>query len=390
MSTPGDSRQEIVIVRRKVADDLSAGKGGSWKIAYADFVTAMMAFFLVMWLINASNEEVRTQVANYFNPIKLTDTTTGARSLMDTSDVQDTKKRDTGKNSQQPKASQQEGAESTILSNPPQALDLIERESAGGHDTGAKTGILDDLTPASSTLKSSPGIGDPFDPKSWERDTTPPPPTKVDGTQPPDNENAAASLQRRATPSDDNENAANKNDVANTGEPASDSISKPITPAENGSAQSQATELLKQIATELGRSITDLKGSVDVKPTAEGLVISLTESEKFEMFKAGSAEPESETIKLVAAIAKTIKTVPGGLYVRGHTDSRPYRNNFYDNWQLSTARAHVARYMLVRGGFEDARIYRVEGVADREPLNKANPLAAENRRIEFFIQMKSP
>jgi chemotaxis protein MotB len=46
--------------------------------------------------------------------------------------------------------------------------------------------------------------------------------------------------------------------------------------------------------------------------------------------------------------------------------------------------------MLVRGGFDDGRILRVEGVADREPLNKADPLAAENRRIEFFIQMKSP
>jgi chemotaxis protein MotB len=344
----------------------------------------------VMWLINASNEKVRTQVANYFNPIKLTDTTTGARSLMDTSDVEDTKKRDTGKNSQQPKASQQEGATSTILANPPQALDLIEKESAGGRDTGAKTGVTDDLTPAGSTAKSSPGIGDPFDPKSWERDAAPPQPMKVDGTQPPDNENAAASPKNPMVSSGRNDNTLNKNEVANASKPASEGNPTLNTPVAGGDYQSQAAGLLKQIASELGRSIADLKGSVDVKPTPDGLVISLTESEKFEMFKAGSEEPEAETIKLVAAIAKTIKTVPGGLYVRGHTDSRPYRNNFYDNWQLSTARAHVARYMLVRGGFDDGRILRVEGVADREPLNKANPLAAENRRIEFFIQMKSP
>ncbi len=47
--------------------------GGVWKIAYADFMTAMMTFFLVMWLINSSSKEKITALANYFNPIKLTD-----------------------------------------------------------------------------------------------------------------------------------------------------------------------------------------------------------------------------------------------------------------------------------------------------------------------------
>jgi chemotaxis protein MotB len=388
MSNSSDGKSEIVIVRRKVADDLAGGKGGSWKIAYADFVTAMMAFFLVMWLINASNEKTRTQVANYFNPIKLTDTTTGARSLMDTSEVEDTKKKDTGKNSQQPTASQQEGADSTILSNPPQALDLIVKESAGGHDTGAKAGITEDLTPATSTKPSSPGIGDPFDPKSWERDNTPPP--KAGDAEPIQNETANQNGKAAPRTTDGDGNVAAKGQTASNVEATPKVRNASSNEGQSGNYQAQATELLKQIATELGRANIDLKGSVDVKPTPDGLVISLTESEKFEMFRAGSAEPEPETIKLVAAIAKTITTVPGGLYVRGHTDSRPYRNKFYDNWQLSSARAHVARYMLVRGGFDDQRILRVEGVADRQPLNKENPMAAENRRIEFFIQMASP
>jgi chemotaxis protein MotB len=44
-----------------------AGKGGgAWKVAYADFITAMMAFFLVMW-ITAQNKPVRKAIANYFN-----------------------------------------------------------------------------------------------------------------------------------------------------------------------------------------------------------------------------------------------------------------------------------------------------------------------------------
>ena len=47
--------------------------GGVWKIAYADFMTAMMAFFLVMWLINSTDKKMLTQVATYFNPMRLTD-----------------------------------------------------------------------------------------------------------------------------------------------------------------------------------------------------------------------------------------------------------------------------------------------------------------------------
>lgn len=51
--------------------------GGAWKIAYADFVTAMMAFFLLMWLLNATNEKQKLGIANYFSPNLVAPTTTG-------------------------------------------------------------------------------------------------------------------------------------------------------------------------------------------------------------------------------------------------------------------------------------------------------------------------
>ncbi|MEP6433456.1 MAG: flagellar motor protein MotB, partial [Lentilitoribacter sp.] len=63
---------EIIIVK-KIQGGGGGHHGGAWKIAYADFVTAMMAFFLVMWLVNAANEDTKASVASYFNPIKLTD-----------------------------------------------------------------------------------------------------------------------------------------------------------------------------------------------------------------------------------------------------------------------------------------------------------------------------
>ena len=52
-----------------------------WKIAYADFMTAMMAFFLVMWLINSTDKKTLTQVATYFNPLRLTDKVPSSRGL---------------------------------------------------------------------------------------------------------------------------------------------------------------------------------------------------------------------------------------------------------------------------------------------------------------------
>lgn len=67
-------KNEIIIVKRHKGDHDGA-HGGAWKIAYADFMTAMMAFFLIMWLVNAANEETKAAVASYFNPIKLTSET---------------------------------------------------------------------------------------------------------------------------------------------------------------------------------------------------------------------------------------------------------------------------------------------------------------------------
>ncbi|MBI5556966.1 MAG: OmpA family protein [Deltaproteobacteria bacterium] len=52
--------------------------GGSWKVAYADFVTAMMAFFLLMWLINATPQEKKEELANYFQNYSLFEEGSGA------------------------------------------------------------------------------------------------------------------------------------------------------------------------------------------------------------------------------------------------------------------------------------------------------------------------
>ena len=57
-----------VIIKRKKKIIAGGHHGGAWKVAYADFVTAMMAFFMMMWLLNATTEQQRQGLADYFSP----------------------------------------------------------------------------------------------------------------------------------------------------------------------------------------------------------------------------------------------------------------------------------------------------------------------------------
>lgn len=357
--TGDDGKPEVVIVRRRTADDAAAGKGGAWKIAYADFVTAMMAFFLVMWLINASNEETRAQVASYFNPIKLTDTSTGARSLKDMKDTHNTQNTPKGEVAEgTPPLKKDVKEEAEMLANPPESLDKVAKTVSESSFRNAGLDSKVEIAPSLKPDKSNPGVGDPFDPRSWDK----PDSSKTEGN---------ATQQQKAGSSEGSDG----------------------TSAEQPKAvdrDSAAAELGREIARNLGNTTGNLASDIEVKAVGEGLLVSLTESADFEMFKTGSAEPEPQMLSLVKAVADALSSRPGNIIVRGHTDSRPYRNKYYDNWQLSTARANLARYMLIRGGLDSKRIRRVEGVADLEPRNAKDPQAPENRRIEIFIGGATP
>ncbi|MBI2236558.1 MAG: flagellar motor protein MotB [Magnetospirillum sp.] len=72
--------QQIIIKRvKKVA---GGHHGGAWKVAYADFVTAMMAFFLLLWLLNAVTEEQLTGISNYFAPTMASKSASGAGGIL--------------------------------------------------------------------------------------------------------------------------------------------------------------------------------------------------------------------------------------------------------------------------------------------------------------------
>src|SRR5215469_6088838 len=79
MAVGGD--QPIIIKKvRKGGHD--GHHGGAWKVAYADFVTAMMAFFLLMWLINTTSPEQKRGIADYFAPAAVSETTSGSGGIL--------------------------------------------------------------------------------------------------------------------------------------------------------------------------------------------------------------------------------------------------------------------------------------------------------------------
>ena len=71
----------IIIIKRIKKGGHGGHHGGAWKVAYADFVTAMMAFFLLLWLLNATTEEQRKGISDYFAPASVSGARYGAAGM---------------------------------------------------------------------------------------------------------------------------------------------------------------------------------------------------------------------------------------------------------------------------------------------------------------------
>src|SRR5215470_3630073 len=170
-------KPELVIIRRRSAFDDAPIKGGVWKIAYADFMTAMMAFFLVMWLINALNQDQRQVVASYFNPIKLAENASAPKGLKDPVkrdpapfEGQDGKRQPAGPNEERrgdsPTAERPPFYEEKVLFRDPYvALSEIAASSdqaSGQRRAGALTSAEEE------GLKGGEAYRDPFDPGYWK------------------------------------------------------------------------------------------------------------------------------------------------------------------------------------------------------------------------------
>ncbi|MDJ0929509.1 hypothetical protein [Breoghania sp.] len=131
-------------------------------------------------------------------------------------------------------------------------------------------------------------------------------------------------------------------------------------------ADETARRLKLQLAAIAGGPLGKVAARLTVEQSDEGLLINLTDDKNFGMFAIGSAEPLPQLVKLMEEIGKTLSASRGKVIIRDHTDARPFHSRTYDNWRLSTARAHIAYYMLMRGGFDPKCVERVEGYADHD------------------------
>lgn len=77
-----DDNARPIIIKKKKKGGHDEHHGGQWKVAYADFVTAMMAFFLMLWLLNATTEEQRDGIADYFSPTSISKSTSGGGGML--------------------------------------------------------------------------------------------------------------------------------------------------------------------------------------------------------------------------------------------------------------------------------------------------------------------
>lgn len=366
--------QEIIIVRRGGGGDAGGHHGGAWKIAYADFVTAMMAFFLVMWLINSANEVTKSRVASYFNPIKMTDSAPSDRGLKN--NVERKSSKDSGDAGEvgEPNVAKPDGSKPTssesgdeaVLQNPFSAIESIVADQAN-------------MAHAGSIASNDRDIGDPFEPRAWE-------------------------TLRKGKPADEDEKV-NPETGKLTGrggiEKYESTVSRidPLSPEKSHSPEAKG-RLTTKTNSPLNQQIDILESAVSAviekhkaegdvtliaRRTDEGLLIVLGDNSGKGMFAIGSAKPSAALIDIVGTIGKILSQLQGDVVIRGHTDNRKFRSTRFDNWQLSTARAHMASYMLMRGGLAEGRVERIEGYGASKPLHKLNASADSNRRVEFLL-----
>lgn len=289
-----DAVQPIII--KKVKGGGHAHHGGAWKVAYADFVTAMMAFFLLLWLLNATTEEQKRGIADYFTPASVSSSQSGSGGVLG----------------------------GTVIS-----LDGVLTAN-GGPSEGA-------TTPETPENPAELAEGDP------DSDV------EGDPTEMTEQQLAEEMAEREQEQF----------------EAAAESLR-------------QAIDAIPELA--------QLKDSLLIDQTPEGLRIQLADQEGTSMFPLGSSAPNENMQRLIGLVTAVVERLPNQISVSGHTDDLPYRTaNGYTNWELSADRANAARRLLVETGLKTDRVALVQGRAATEPLLPENAASPRNRRISIVL-----
>ena len=333
------------IVLKRIEEGGHGHHGGAWKVAYADFVTAMMAFFLLMWLLNATTEEQRRGLADYFAPTNL----------------------------------------------------LARSVSGSGQPFGGRTPNEDgNVTSTTGAMTMQPGrLPIVMDIEEDDSETMARPQPRREG--PEGREDADNPRLVVASPP-----GAQAGPEAPRGGPA-ETPSPEARPENLGEAElrrelaRREREAFERVAEQIREAVAsdpalaDLARQMLVEQTPQGLRIQLVDAERQPMFALGGAAPNDRARALLARVAQAAGRLPNPIAIAGHTDATPFRGGGErSNWDLSAERANVTRRLLVEAGLSESRIRSVSGHADREPLLPDEPAAAANRRVSITLLRQAP
>lgn len=382
MSAPKEDKPEpIIVVRRRSGGEDESHHGGVWKIAYADFMTAMMAFFLVMWLINAANTETKASVASYFNPIKLTDNVARKKGLYALDEKANANDKATeGKNAK--------GSPKPSDAKTPETANAAATASEARPQQGADSVAVPVAYDAASGISRERRDAFRFDPLGQTPSSAP---SNDSSEQRVDRQSGKALDDIRADPS-----------LTPPAPGASEAVTAmpAVTPLAKESAlpvDTRSDAGLHPLAETADAIRRDSEAAVqrlglsggpglDVVIQGDTIVVSLTDTSTFGMFAVGSAEPNAELVALLQNLSPVLAATSDAITLRGHTDGRPFRTDKRNNnWRLAMTRAEVAYGLLVGFGIDDLRFERIEAHADRKLKVAHDPEAAANRRIEIII-----
>jgi chemotaxis protein MotB len=326
-----DHHPEIIIIKRRSAH-VEEHHGGAWKIAFADFMTAMKAFFLVLWIINATDKNTKTIIARYFNPVKLENAAKSSKGIHGGAQPTTNSDKDGAKNAGEPQDAGSARADSNGPDKAAQAAAGKDVDKSKQEIIAAPSAPVDPAAPKAS-MSETQLFADPY--KSLN--------LIAEAQAQSTNGGAGAVVDAfrdpfRAIGPDVGGNGTEASEPAPAPEPAATPTalalevqSRPVkavapviaapTPDSEKSLAAAAAQLLETLQRKIGASASGRPGpAIDVRFTDEGLLISLTDQLNFTMFPVGSSEPQAKVLQAMEAIAKTLQARPGR-----DRRPRPYR-----------------------------------------------------------------
>ncbi|WP_439550418.1 flagellar motor protein MotB [Falsiroseomonas sp.] len=334
------------IVIKRIEEGGHGHHGGAWKVAYADFVTAMMAFFLLMWLLNATTEEQRRGLADYFAPTNVM-------------------------------GAQLTGSGQPFGGRTPHESTPMAQEAGAVTVQRGRVPVLSDVDVEDETEQVARPTPMRDGPDGEDEDATP---RRVRQAR-IDAETGDADPRRLGEGTESDARALSDaalravNDAALRAEAAR---------REREDFERAAEEIRQMVAQD--PALAELGRQLLVEQTPQGLRIQLVDAERTPMFALGGAAPNDRARVLLARVAQVANRLPNPIAIAGHTDATPFRGGTErSNWDLSADRANVTRRLLTESGLPEARIRSVTGNAERDLLMPDNPNAPANRRVSITL-----